>query len=166
MADRNDEIRGIGGWLLLFVLTLGVMTPLSILYILLATFSNGFANDQLPAAPGWVTYRAAETLMRCAHLLVCLFLTWRLCKVRTWQTIRLTIALIWMTGVGVALGDVLLIVALLGDPFDRVLYIELGIIVRTLVYATLSTAYLLTSRRVANTYPRPSDERRPTAVFS
>lgn len=165
MAYRDDEISGVGGWLLLFVLTLGVFTPLAIIYLLVAAFSNGFAYDQMSAMPGLSTYRAGEAILRVVLLLICLFLTWRLCKVRTWQTIRLTIILIWIAGLGVAVGELLLIGLLVDDPFAGVSAREFVPLARVAAYATIWTAYLLRSRRVANTYPRYGDEDRLAAVF-
>jgi hypothetical protein len=165
MAYRDDEISGIGGWLLLFVLTLGVFTPFTIIYLLFATFSNGFAYDQMSAMPGLPAYRAGVAILRVASLSTCLFLTWRLCKVRTWQTIRLTIMLIWIMGLGVAVGELLLIALLIGDPFAGVSIREFVPLARVAAYATIWTAYLLRSRRVANTYPRHGDEDRLAAIF-
>jgi hypothetical protein len=165
MAYNDDEISGVGGWLMFFVLTLGVFTPLAILYLLFGNLYSAGLSARLGSIPGWPAYRLAETIVCVLHIAACAFLTWRLCMVRNWNSVRLTIAGIWAMGLGITLIDLLLTVFLLGGAFGAVFAAEMIAIGRGAIYATLWTAYLLRSERVANTYPRYGDEDQLAAVF-
>jgi hypothetical protein len=165
MAYRDDEISGIGGWLMFFLVTLGLFTPLGILFAVLARLYLGDLQTQLGALPGWPAYRVGETALGTAHLVLALFLTWRLVAIRQWSSVRVTIIGIWAMGIGVTLADLVLTVLVLGLNLNAVLGTETLSLARVVGYGTIWTAYLLRSERVANTYPRHGDEGQLAAVF-
>ena len=163
MAYRDGD-SGIGGWLVFFLLTLGLFTPLSILFAFFKLYL-GDLQIQLGGFPGWPAYRIAETILGTAHLALALFLTWRMIAIRQWNSVRITIIGIWTMGIGVALADLLLTVSLLGARFDAALGAEMVSFVRAAIYGSIWTAYLLRSERIANTYQRYPDDDRLAAVF-
>lgn len=165
MAYRDDEISGIGGWLMFFVLTLGVFTPLGILSAIGYRLYLSDLPAKLSPLPGWPAYRISETILGGAHLAVALFLAWRLVAIRQWSSVRMTIIGIWAMGIGVTLADFALTVWVLGANSDSVLGTEMLSLVRAAGYGAIWTAYLLRSERVANTYPRYGDEDQLAAVF-
>jgi hypothetical protein len=165
MAYRDNEISGVGGWLMFFVLTLGAFTPLGIIVAFSLRLYTGDLQTQLGALPGWPAYRVGETILGAAHLALTLFLTWRLVAVRQWSSVRIAIVGIWVMGIGVTLVDLLLTVSVLGLNFDAVFGSETISFARAAGYGAIWTTYLLRSERVANTYPRYGDDDQLAAVF-
>jgi hypothetical protein len=164
MTRNDDETHGVGGWLLLFILTLATVIPLYIAYFLMTGVYDSSAQ-LLSGAPGWAAFRSGVTVVAGGQCAIALYLAWRLIGVRRWTTIRLAIAGIWLMGFGPIILNALIATAIYG----RFPTIALGAVMPRALgaasYATLWTAYLLRSPRVANTYPRPSDEAGLAAVF-
>src|SRR3569623_115039 len=142
MAYRDGEISGVGGWLMCFVLTLGVFTPLGILFAIGYRLYLSNLPAQLRPLPGWPVYRISETALGAAHLASALFLAWRLIAVRQWSSVRMTIIGIWALGIGITLADFALTVWVLGANSDAVLGTEMLSLVKTGGYGAIWTAYL------------------------
>lgn len=164
MAHRDDQISGVRGWLLLLVLILGLFVPLVALMHILDQFY--LADQPIESLlPGWPAFRASETALDIVHIALSLIIAWRLCAVFRWDTVRFAIAGIWITGIGASLVDLSFSLLILDRQLAATAEAEAIPAISAAAYCTLWTAYLLRSRRVANTYPRPSDEDRLAAVF-
>lgn len=165
MASGDRRLTGLRGWLLLLVLTLGLFSPLRLIY---HAFASLYARDvvaRMGQEPGWPAYRVAETITFCAHIAILLFMAWRLVKVRHWSSVRLCVAGIWAATLGLLLVECALGVILLGATADQMIDIAFGPAIQGAIFCSLWTGYLLRSRRVANTYPDRSDDDRLAAVF-
>ena len=133
---------GMGGWLAVFVVTLGLNAAVSLVVV-------GLLADDLLKATGpmadprmhrYLIAAAALGLWRSAGYA---FLVWRLIGSRSRWTPRLAIAGIWLIGPGLWLAE--------GATLSRAA-------IGPFVYAAVWTAYLLRSDRVASTYaPRGAD---------
>lgn len=151
MAYGDGEKRGIGGWLMFFVITLGVVSPV---VSLVAVYNGLYRDPRIPEMLGtlWPTMQAFDwgvAAISCAGLW---FLTWRLVAVRTPASPRIVIAGLWLLGPALTIGSLVLGAGLVGVPVG-VVFAGAGVqIMRPFVYAGIWTAYLLSSARVANTY--------------
>lgn len=163
MAKQSYGWSGIGGWLLFFLLALGLFSPLTTL----ATVISTVADPAVAAAYGdhWASVRLAEWLLVAFFIGGAWFLVWRLIYVRTWQTVRLVIAGIWILQVGGLFAELVFISWIAGIEFGALVG-EMGAeAVRPFVFCTVWTLYFLKSERVANTYPRHGAEDELAEVF-
>ena len=160
----SDGPRGIGGWLGFFLITLGVIGPLRILI----NAYGLFADPRIAAAYGdrWTMLAAAEAILIVLNLGALAFLVWRFFAHRTWQTVRICIAGIWLLPIVVTVLETLAVTLVGGIAAGPLIAQMLPDMFQALIYATIWTAYLLRSVRVANTYPRAdADEAALTQVF-
>jgi hypothetical protein len=139
-----QELRGIGGWLLFFLLTFAVFTPI---------------RSAIEAAVE-VNAADADTVMwTWVFLGVYLIFTWAITGwfvlVRRWFSVLVMVAVLWLeTVAGIVVLAFLPGVEGAADGGSPLVLQGLT----ALVYPTIWTAYLLKSVRVANTYPRnPTD---------
>ncbi|WP_423606533.1 DUF2569 family protein [Sphingomonas sp. MS122] len=148
----SDGPRGIGGWLGLFLLTLGVFSPLRIFF----TAYGLFSDPQVAAAYGdrWPLLATAEVILIVLNLAAIAFLLWRFFMHRNWQSVRIGIAGIWLIPVGVTLLEIAAVSLIGGVPAGRLIAQMGPDMAQALIYSIVWTAYLLRSVRVANTYPR------------
>ena len=162
MAYR-DGPRGIGGWLVFFLMTVGVFAPLRILF----TAYGLFSDPQVAAAYGdrWPLLATTEVILIALNLAALAFLVWRFFMHRTWQSVRIGIAGIWLIPIAVTILETLA-VTLIGGVSAAALLTQMSPdLAQMLIYSTVWTAYLLRSVRVANTYPRENEEEELTEVF-
>jgi hypothetical protein len=163
MADE-DGPQGIRGWLLLFVVILAVISPvfqsITMYRTLYAdpTLSQGF-HDIWPAlqAIEWSVFALAAASQW--------FIAYRLVMVRRWQSVRIAVAVLWSVGLGSTILEYGAIAWLTGFSVGELLIGAGYEAIRPLIFCAIWTAYLLRSRRVANTYPR-RDEEQISDVFA
>lgn len=135
MDDDNDtQLRGIGGWLLFFLLTFAVFTPLR------ATI-EALMEIRGSADPDVVT---GTWIFLGAYLIFTWAVTAWFVIVRKPSSVWLVIAVIWVEALG---GAALLLL-------DGAAGVAAMGAITAFVYPTIWTAYLLKSERVANTYRR------------
>lgn len=149
-ASDTRQLRGVGGWLLFFLLTFAVFTPIRTGIEVFVELGNAGADPDA-AAGAW--------LWLGAYLIFTWAITAWFVLVRRWSSVLLMIAVMWLeTLFGIA--SLVFLPAYEGAPADGAL---IGFqAVTAFVYPTIWTAYLLKSVRVANTYPRrPGDEDLP-----
>lgn len=163
---RDSQIEGIGGWLAFFLVTLGLVTPISVLVTTgLTTGADDVAPEFLSV---WPRVVAMEWALAAITALACWFALYRFLRVRNWQTVRIGVGtLILITFIAVIV-EPLLTAAMLGVPLGQVFQAAGTAIVRPLVYCGLWSAYLLNSKRVANTYrlaPLADDTEALSEVF-
>ncbi|PXA98226.1 hypothetical protein DMC47_09465 [Nostoc sp. 3335mG] len=165
MAYSDGELRGVGGWLAFFLVTLGAFSPAVTLISVLMMMTNG----QTAAAFGdsWGAVLRAEWTIAGIACLAMWFAVYRFLAVRNWTTVLIGIAVIWLVAAITLIIEPLIVAGLLGLPLTQ-LYGAMGAsLVRPLIYAGIWTAYLLKSERVANTYryPERGDEDALAEVF-
>ena len=158
MANYDGELRGIGGWLAFFLVTLGVFTPLNAV-VSLATLA---ADAEVAASYGaqWGRLLVLEWTLVGISVAAAWVAVWQFFHVRRWQTVRFAIGVLWLLALLAVVGEPLGVSLMTGLAFGDVFAGAAGEFVRPLVYSSLWTAYLLKSERVANTYPLadPGDE--------
>ncbi|MCW3846552.1 hypothetical protein OF829_04825 [Sphingomonas sp. LB-2] len=160
MAKRGAEPEGIGGWLAALLVAIGVIGPVFYLYLIYGALT---AQAKLVeyGADSLAIYRVQTALWTLS--LVKLVLAWSIVgamlRFRTRAALRFAIAGIWILGVGMVPVDWAAIAlagaALRGEePFQVPLWTAAIWISEGLMLVIPATAYLLRSKRVANTYLR------------
>jgi len=153
MSDTRADLVGVGGWLAFLVIVLSVFTPFG---LIVGPLLDLYADPEVALfyAPVWVTLQTVIWVTAFAGVALCYFLVYRLNRVENWTTVRLTIAGLWIIGVGTNAVH-LAAVSLLADiPLDLLLAEGAVPFLRAIIFAIVWTSYLLLSRRVANTYRR------------
>jgi len=148
----DDELRGVKGWLLTFVIIIAVVSPLALIILI---FRDIYGDPMIALAYGplWGTIELFEWTHTAVVILGCWFIAWRLVYVHNWTSVRIAIAGIWLVAVGGALTELLGVSLITGIPFGDLLGASVGPeLIRPLIFCGIWTAYLLKSQRVANTY--------------
>lgn len=154
MTDREGP-KGIGGWLLLFLVMIGLVTPVLAGLGAWASHSDKLA-DYL--GPGRMRALIAfDWTMVALRVLLGWYVAARLIAVRRWLSVRIAIAYLWL-----GLPVLLLVQATLAHllnwaDFEQSLVYSF-VQANPLLWigaAIVWTAYLLRSKRVARTYARP-----------
>jgi len=164
MAYNDEGGAGIGGWLAFFVLVMAIFTP-AVMVVTPAAALYGDSSTAAAYGANWPTIEAFEWAMAVIVVAGCWYIVWRLNKVQVWQTVRVTIAGIWLIGVGSAAADFIGLSLISGVPIGDLVQAAGPEIARPFIFAILWTAYFLRSRRVANTYPRDGDPNEVAEVF-
>lgn len=147
----DPNLRGVGGWLAFFLVTLGVINPLVL----------GYSAYQLVGDPDiaatfgdlWPTLRNAELGLTAVIIAICWFACWRFLKVFNWTTVRIGIASLWAIAPLAVFAEAFLVSRITGLDYGTVMAEAGGPeMIRPFVYATVWTIYLLRSQRVRNTY--------------
>jgi hypothetical protein len=164
MGGYIEGPEGIGGWLVFFMLALGVVSPATALFQMLGLY----ADPSVPAAFGrlWTLLQVVEWSLFAVSAAACWYLVWRLIYVRTWKTVRTVIAGIWLISV-VSLAAEFVVVSLAAGLPVFALLAESGFeTIRPIIFCTIWTGYFVTSKRVANTYRRDPEGEALADVFS
>jgi hypothetical protein len=150
MSDYLEEPSGVGGWLGLFVVALGLFSPAATLLQMLSLYSD----PSIAAAFGesWRAIQVAEWSLFALSIAASWYLVWRLFNVQTRKTVRIVIAGIWLLSVGGIALDLLIVSIGSGLPIGGLLAAGGAEMVRPVVFCVIWTAYFLVSKRVANTY--------------
>lgn len=153
MAYSDGELRGVGGWLTFFLVTLGIVGPAASVWSVMAMMTDRQAAGAFGET--WDTVLRAEWTIVGLACLAMWFAVYRFLAVRNWTTVVIGISVIWLVASVTLFIEPLIVAGLLGMPLGQ-LYGAMGFsLVRPLIYATVWTAYLLKSERVANTYRYP-----------
>lgn len=153
MAYDERSLRGVGGWLAFFILTLSVFGPLR---AVAQTYINLYGDPSvaLAYAGRWGLLQGIEWSLVAVAAGTSVFLGWRLYAVPVWRSVQLTIAGLWLISPVVQLIDIVAVSSIAGVGVGALFGQVFGEIIRSLGYAAIWTAYLLRSRRVENTYAR------------
>jgi hypothetical protein len=162
MAEYSDqpELKGVGGWLLTFIIILSVISPIR---ILLETAKMLALDAQTEAQLGssWQTYSLFSWALAAATIAWAWFLAYRLARVHTPASVRLVVRGLWVLAFGPILLD--LIVAwllwpdLIAAGLDGTYFIGFF---QAAVFATIWSLYLTKSKRVENTFVDDESEAR------
>ena len=152
MGYQSPELRGVGGWLAFFLVTLGVFTPLSAVVLLFQIFTS----PEIVASFGtyWPSIRTCYLVLNGAIVAIAWFVAWRLIFVQRWTSVRIAIAGLWAIGLLPNLVELIAISMITGVPLGTLLNNGGYQLFQPLIYSAIWTAYLLQSARVWNTYPR------------
>jgi len=154
----DDELKGVKGWLLTFVIIMTVVSPLAVLVL---TIRDLYGDPLIQSAYGelWGSIEMFEWTHTIILILCGWFVGWRLVVIHNWTSVRIAIAGIWLLAVGGTLTELLGVSLIAGIPFGTLLGASVGpSLFRPLVFCTIWTAYLLKSERVANTYRDPGEQ--------
>lgn len=145
------ELRGVGGWLRLFVIILTVISPIR---MVIQTESMLRLAPAVEAQMGseWALYVGFTWLLVTVMIAAFYYFAYRLIWVQNRATVRIVIRGLWIvTAGGLALdflvSGILWPEALLQFESEYVVGV-----VQTLIFPTVWSLYLVKSQRVANTY--------------
>jgi hypothetical protein len=162
--SQSDELKGIGGWLLFLILSLGVIGPIYGVYDGLGNFREAeLQNPELVTLTGWRHYEIASWSIYALICILRITAATQLAFARSWNSVPFAIAVMLLCPVLLAVGDFVLMTLFLGTTVATsaatTVLADFG---KQLFYAGLWTWYLLRSVRVRNTYgPRPNNSFKP-----
>lgn len=148
-----DGPRGIGGWLTVFLVVMGLVSPLNGIF---TTYSTLYGDPQVAAFYGtvWGKIEIAEWTIVGFAVAVCWGVVGRLITVFRWSSVMIAVAGIWTAGVVTSFLELLAVSWIAGMPFSQIAAGVGADLIRPFVFGAIWTAYLLRSERVANTYPK------------
>jgi hypothetical protein len=152
--------RGIGGWLIVFLVARGLGIALSI--VVIARISGLLSIPRY--GPLWRGFVITESIVPALLALGHSYLIWRFVRRRNWRTVRIGVTLLWAMTVLPWCPEIIGAFAshrlpiMRGETFPFLL--QFGT-------AAIWSTYLLRSKRVANTYLRygPVDADELSTVF-
>jgi hypothetical protein len=151
----DDELRGVKGWLLTFVIIMAVISPLAVIGL---TIHDLYGDPLVQTAYGnlWSSVESAHSIVT---ILASWFVAWRLVAVHNWLSVKIAIAGIWLIAVGGVLTEILGVSLITGIGYGDLLGASASPgLFRPLIFCAIWTAYLLKSERVANTYRDPGEQ--------
>lgn len=154
----DDELKGVKGWLLTFVIIIAIVSPVwsaITVYRELYTGQAAFLPD-VPMVTQIRTFFWAAIAVRAA---LGWLVAYRLLAVHNWLSVQIAIGCIWLVSVGGAIVEYFGLTYLTGVSFSEVMA-EVGPrgIIQPFGFALIWTAYLLKSERVRNTYRGDGEE--------
>jgi len=154
--DGSGVGAGVGGWLAFLVLVLAVFRPLA---VLVGLYLNLYANPNVATAYGaaWPAIQIFEWLLNAAMIAGCWYLAWLLNRRQVWRTVQITIAGLWVVALGYQLIDLVGVSLISGASIGLLLSYVARPLIQSVIFCVLWSAYLLRSKRVANTYLRHED---------
>lgn len=165
MADNgyHGELRGVGGWMYLFLFGFGFVSPVMLVISMARGLYSDVAVERL-LGDRWTIYQVANWLMIALALTIIGTVVWRLFKFQNPQTVRLTIVSIPLIGFGMPLLDTLITSVIARIEPGLILSEYTPDLIRSTVYSAIWCSYFSVSKRVKATYyaaDRPED----VAVF-
>lgn len=154
----DDELRGVKGWLLTFVIILGLVSPAWSAFRVYQEFHTG-AGAALGDIPLFVQLKTYVWITIAVRAVIGWIAVYRLLTVFNWRSVQIAIGAVWLISVGGAIAQYAGLTWITGLQFSDVMA-EVGPrgILTPLGFALIWTAYLLKSERVANTYRDPGEQ--------
>lgn len=153
----DDELRGVKGWLLTFVIIISVVSPAYAVYQISSSLYGG-PFDAVGDTPLLQSLRTFEWTLAGVTTLICWFIAFRLIAVHNWTSVRIAIVGIWVAGVGSAIVEFTGVTMITGVDFGQIVAATgPRAIIQPIIFGLIWTSYLLKSERVQNTY-RGADE--------
>lgn len=148
----DGELRGVGGWLLTFVIIMAVISPAVsalMVYVELYTGDAALLSDM----PEITQLKLFTWTLFAVDAAIGWFAAYRLVVIHNWRSVQIAIACIWIGSVGLLIVGFVGVMQITGLPMGEVLAANgpRGI-VQPLIFSLIWTSYLLKSVRVANTY--------------
>ncbi len=151
--SANPDIRGIGGWLLLLILYLGLYIPVTGAWSLYREFI--IVPQKMPileANPLWVQYRLMVWIVFGILCVLCFAAAYGLWRIKRPMTVQLAIGVLWLAGPFVPVMYAAIAASIFNMDFSQALKPFLIGIFSTSVQSAIWTGYLVKSVRVKNTY--------------
>lgn len=154
LAGSRPDLRGIGGWLVFFIITLTVINPLTVLG---GTASNIREAERLYpnliSFVPWQNYKMVSWVVVLVAVGSFLWCGWILWKQHISSSVRAAITCIWVVPIMLIVCDIVAADYFLQvGPSEMLNKETLFSLIRGFSYATVWTLYLKLSRRVKNTY--------------
>ena len=162
VTDYSDqpELKGVGGWLLTFIVILSVISPIRIL-LETAKMLELDAQTEAQLGSSWQIYSLFSWVLAAATLALAWFLAYRLARVHTRASVRLVVRGLWVLAFGPLLLDLIVAWTLWPDVMatglDATYFVG---IFQAAVFATIWSLYLTKSKRVENTFVDDETEAR------
>ena len=154
MSDYTEErqLKGVGGWLGLLVVILGIISPIRL--VLETAVNLDIESDvEQVLGPNWPIYQAITWVVAAITIAGALLLAYRLIYVQRHSTIGFVIKGLWILALTPLLLDVVISLIMFPQFSESLLAPSLvGDIAKSSIFATIWSLYLAKSRRVANTY--------------
>ncbi len=155
MAYDERALRGVGGWLALLIILLGILSPLRTVIEAINLWS--LEPGQLGEDAAILPFQLVETAVILVKLAGSFYVAWRLYAVHRPETVRIAIRGLWLLTIVLSLVEIILVTIVTGMSIGALLGRSILVLAQGLIFAGLWTAYLLRSRRVANTYTPDHD---------
>ena len=154
----DDELRGVKGWLLTFVIIIALVSPAWGAITIYRELYTGEAAS-LPETPMVSQIRTFFWATIAVRAAIGWFVAYRLVSIHNWLSVQIAIGGIWLVAVGGAIVEYAGLSYLTGLSFGDVMA-ETGPrgIIQPLGFGLIWTAYLLKSERVKNTYRGVEDD--------
>lgn len=150
---ENQQLKGVGGWLLILILMLAFYTPVTGGWSLYKEFILApLKMPLLESNPLWVQYRTIIWIIFGILCLLCFATGYALWKIHKPMTVQLAIGVIWLTGPFVPVISAAVASAIFNMDFSQAVKPFLIGIFSTAVQSAIWTGYLMKSVRVRNTY--------------
>lgn len=164
---KDVNRSGVDGWLLVFILLLGIVAPIYYLFDAYRVVSSTrYLINSGTFTEGGAAILVAVIVTLTAVMLGLLWLAaWRLWRVFRWSSVRLAIAVVWFVFVGIVLIDMFGGIVLAPDAWRIIVAGKASAFATGMVLAFGATVYLTSARRVANTYRRPGSLGEANDVF-
>ena len=148
----DDELRGVKGWLLTFVIIMAVVSPAwSIIQVYRELYSGQAAY--LPDVPLVTQMKTFVWILVALDAAIGWLAAYRLVAIHNWLSVQIAIACVWIGSLGLRIVEYVGTTWITGVPFGDVLA-ETGPapLIQPFIFGLIWTSYLLKSERVANTY--------------
>ena len=155
----DDELRGVKGWLLTFIIIMAVISPVwSVIQVYRELYTGEAAY--LPDIPQVAQLRMFSWALVAVDAAIGWFAVYRLLAVRNWLSVQIAIACVWIGSVGIMIAGLFGVTAITGASIGDLMAEGSGprTIIQPFGFAIIWTAYLLKSERVANTYRGGSEQ--------
>ena len=151
------ELKGVAGWLGLFVIILSVISPLR--SIIQTGLTLQIAPDiEAQLGTKWTIYAGFTWSLTAATAVATLYFAYRLIWVQIRSTVRLVIRGLWVVTAGALALDFIVASILWPENIAQLDPEYMKGIFQSLIFATVWSLYLMKSRRVANTYVADQSE--------
>lgn len=159
MSDDKDrsELQGVGGWLGFLVFVLGILSPARMLFQTIANIRETAIMGQV-LGPNTSIYIQFTWALVAVSVAGSIFLAYRLLAVHRWSSVGIVIIGLWCLALLPTLIDAVTASILFPEIVGTMVLEALWSAAKSSISATIWTAYLMKSKRVANTYIKDSDE--------
>ena len=155
----DDELRGVKGWLLTFVIIMAVISPVVSVIMVYVELYTGEAAF-LPDIPQVSQLRLFTWALVAVDAAIGWFAVYRLLAIHNWLSVQITIACVWIGSVGLMIIGLFGVTTITGATVGDLMAQGSGpgAIIQPFIFGLIWTAYLLKSERVKNTYRGVEDD--------
>lgn len=153
-VEKNLRLKGVGGWLLLLVILLMLVSPI----LTFGSTSGQFYSvemkfPEMAQSSNWQTYKSIMWTATLGYISASFFAAYRLLKTHEASSVSLVIGFLWIGKSTLIVTDFFASIALLNLDVSVIFSPQvLGNVIQWIVIASLWTLYLKRSKRVRNTY--------------